>query len=151
MPRDAERDLPLLEVREPTRDLNDIILSTANRRVFERILQEQGHAELLGSRGLRPIAKTLFCGPPGCGKTLGAEVLATELGLPLVVVRFDTVVSFFLGETSSVQRQLHLGVTTTTLPHPPRAEGTLRPSPAAPRWLQGPRFVERRDQPRTAA
>nr|VFK64984.1 MAG: ATPase family associated with various cellular activities (AAA) [Candidatus Kentron sp. TUN] len=35
-----------------------------------------------------------------------AEVLASELGLPLAVVRIDSVVSSYLGETASNLRQV---------------------------------------------
>ena len=106
VPVDRERKLPLLEIREPIRCLEDIVLSERNRKVLEEVLLEQGRRDVLGSWGLRPIARLLFCGPPGCGKTLASEVLATELGLPLLVIRFDAVVSSFLGETAANLRKV---------------------------------------------
>lgn len=42
----------------------------------------------------------LFCGPPGTGKTMAAQVLARELGLDLHRVDLSTVVSKYIGETS---------------------------------------------------
>jgi SpoVK/Ycf46/Vps4 family AAA+-type ATPase len=48
----------------------------------------------------------LFVGPPGCGKTLAADVLAAELSLPLVYARFDGIVSSFLGETATNLRRV---------------------------------------------
>ena len=62
--------------------------------------------DILEANGLRPSHKLLFCGPPGCGKTATAEVIATELGLPLVYIRFDSVVSSLLGETASNLRKV---------------------------------------------
>ncbi|HYO12683.1 MAG TPA: ATP-binding protein [Thermoanaerobaculia bacterium] len=106
LPKDRERGLALVEVREPVRDLNEIVLSDENRSVLQEILLEQSRVELLGSYGLRPISRLLFCGPPGCGKTLAAEVLSTELGLHLATVRFDAVVSSFLGETAANLRKV---------------------------------------------
>jgi SpoVK/Ycf46/Vps4 family AAA+-type ATPase len=105
-PKDRERGLALIEFREPVRDLNDIVLSDENRSVLQETLLEQNRADLLGSYGLRPISRLLFCGPPGCGKTLASEVLATELGLQLATVRFDAVVSSFLGETAANLRKV---------------------------------------------
>jgi len=105
-PKDRERGLALLEFREPVRDQTDIVLSDENRSVLQETLMEQNRGELLASYGLRPISRLLFCGPPGCGKTLAAEVLASELGLQLATVRFDAVVSSFLGETASNLRKV---------------------------------------------
>jgi SpoVK/Ycf46/Vps4 family AAA+-type ATPase len=105
-PKDRERGLALIEFREPLRDLNDIVLSDENRSVLQEVLLEQNRSDLLASYGLRPISRLLFCGPPGCGKTLAAEVLATELGLQLATVRFDAVVSSFLGETAANLRKV---------------------------------------------
>jgi len=106
LPKDRERGLDLVEFREPVRDLNDLVLSDENRSVLQETLLEQDRIELLASFGLKPISRLLFCGPPGCGKTLAAEVLATELGLPLATVRFDAVVSSFLGETAANLRKV---------------------------------------------
>ena len=106
IPKDRERGLPLLEVRAPARDLGDIVLSPDNKGVLDDVIREQARSDLLASWGLRPIQRLLFCGPPGCGKTTAAEVLATELGRELAVVRFDAVVSSFLGETASNLRRV---------------------------------------------
>lgn len=106
VPTDRERQVPLLEIREPVRSFTDIVLTTENREILERVLQEQGRRDVLGTYGMKPASRLLFCGPPGCGKTLAAEVLATELGLPLLIVRFDAVVSSFLGETAANLRKI---------------------------------------------
>lgn len=49
----------------------------------------------------------LFTGPPGTGKTMAAQVLARELGLPLYRISLATVVSKYVGETAkNLQRIL---------------------------------------------
>lgn len=106
LPKDKERDLPLLQIKESVRRLEDVVLSDENTSLLNEILQEHHRAETLKSHGLHPVDRLLFCGPPGCGKTLTAEVLASELGLPLAIVRIDSVVSSFLGETAANLRQV---------------------------------------------
>jgi SpoVK/Ycf46/Vps4 family AAA+-type ATPase len=106
VPADKERGLPLLEVREPVRDFQDIVMSDENRSIGEEVLLEQSRSEILASYGLKPISRLLFCGPPGCGKTLAAEVMASELCLELVIIRFDAVISSFLGETAANLRRV---------------------------------------------
>lgn len=106
VPSDKERGLPLIEMREPTRSEQEIVLSDQNASLIEEIIQEYRRVETLQSYGLRPAEKLLFCGPPGCGKTLAAEVLAYELERPLGIVRLDTVVSSYLGETAANLRKV---------------------------------------------
>ena len=48
----------------------------------------------------------LFCGPPGAGKTLAAEVIASELEADLYRVDLSQVVSKFIGETEKQLRQV---------------------------------------------
>ena len=48
----------------------------------------------------RPYSMILW-GPPGCGKTLCAEIFAAELGLPMFVVKLDRLISSYLGETAA--------------------------------------------------
>jgi len=61
---------------------------------------------VLEANGLSPTKRLLLCGPPGCGKTATAEAIATELGLPMLYVRFDSVVSSLLGETAANLRKV---------------------------------------------
>jgi len=106
LPKDKERNLNLLQVKEPVRRLEDVVLSDENTSIIDELLQEHHRSETLKSYGLQPADKLLFCGPPGCGKTLTAEVLASELGLPLAIVRIDSVISSLLGETAANLRQV---------------------------------------------
>ncbi len=41
----------------------------------------------------------LFCGPPGTGKTMAAEVIAAELGLDLYKIDLSRIVDKYIGET----------------------------------------------------
>lgn len=106
IPTDAERGLPLLVVKEPGRGLEEVVLSEENQNAVDDILEQHHRADILQSHGMRPADRILFCGPPGCGKTLTAEVLALELGRPLAVVRMDSVVSSYLGETAANLRKV---------------------------------------------
>lgn len=101
IPTDQERGLPLLVLRSPLRGLEEVVLSGPNRQTIEDILEQNHRVDVLKSHGLRPTDKILFCGPPGCGKTLTAEVLATELSRPLALIRLDSLVSSYLGETAA--------------------------------------------------
>lgn len=106
VPHDHERCMPLLAVQEASRCLEDVVLSPTNLSLVKRIVRENHRDDVLRAYGLRPSDRVLFCGPPGCGKTLTAEVIAHELGRPFVVVRTDSVVSSFLGETAANLRRV---------------------------------------------
>ncbi len=115
LPKDKDRNLPLLQIKEPVRRLEDVVLSDENTSLLNELLQEHHRVEALQSYGLYPADKILFCGPPGCGKTLTAEVLASELGLPLAIVRIDSVISSLLGETAANLRQVFDFVSTVPM------------------------------------
>lgn len=83
-----------------------MILPPSVEERFERIEKEYAARERLAAYGLKPRRKILLYGPPGCGKTLGAERLAWNTGLPLMKVRFDTMVSSLLGETATNLRMI---------------------------------------------
>lgn len=106
LPEDKERGLALLQIKEPLRRIDDVILSDENSSLLDEILEEHHRVEILKSHGLFPADRLLFCGPPGCGKTLSAEIVAGELGLPLAIVRIDSVVSSYLGETAANLRKV---------------------------------------------
>lgn len=105
-PKDKDKNAPLLETVEPRRELESLILAPATRESLDRVVGEWRKADLLKAFGLRPVTKLLFHGPPGCGKTVAAEALARALYLPLATVRFDALVSSYLGETASNLRRV---------------------------------------------
>lgn len=96
-----ERGLPLVDAFEPVVSLDDVVLRRDIQRALCRIIEECSHSDLLGSHGLHARRKILFYGPPGCGKTVTAQALASALLLPVFLVRFDAVVSSYLGETAA--------------------------------------------------
>jgi SpoVK/Ycf46/Vps4 family AAA+-type ATPase len=106
LPKDADRGAPLLEIRHPDRYLEELVLADVQRSILVRVLEEFRQWEVLEAHSLRPGNRLLFCGPPGCGKTATAESLSRELGVPLLVVRFDAVVSSLLGETAANLRKV---------------------------------------------
>ncbi|NER96405.1 MAG: ATP-binding protein [Symploca sp. SIO1B1] len=83
-----------------------MILSDIVEDRFRRIEREYVARDRLAHHGLRYRQKILLYGTPGCGKTMGAERLAWNTGLTLVKVRFDAMVSSFLGETATNLREV---------------------------------------------
>jgi SpoVK/Ycf46/Vps4 family AAA+-type ATPase len=80
--------------------LRDIVLTPEVRELLLRIISENRSRARLERFGVSPRRRLLFHGAPGCGKTLAAAVLAGEMGLPLMTVRFDALFSRFLGATA---------------------------------------------------
>jgi len=83
-----------------------MILCDAVEARFRRIEREYAARDRLAHHGLRYRQKILLYGSPGCGKTMGAERIAWNTGLTLVKVRFDAMVSSYLGETATNLREV---------------------------------------------
>ena len=96
----------LLEVSYPRARLGEMILRRDLSEQIGRIVREQRHAAQILEHGLTPRCKLLLVGPSGTGKTLTASVLAGELGLPLLQVRLDGLITRFMGETAAKLRQI---------------------------------------------
>lgn len=106
LPTDKETGFQLLEMKFSKVLLDDIILTPDNKEKIEDIILEFEQKEILQTYKLNPKTKVLFCGPPGCGKTVTAESIANELQLPLLYTRFDSVISSYLGETATNLRKV---------------------------------------------
>jgi SpoVK/Ycf46/Vps4 family AAA+-type ATPase len=88
------------------RRLDDLVLSPLLKENIEEFIYEFSHAALLREHSVEPRHTLLLIGPPGNGKTSLAEVIAAELSLPLLSVRYDAIVDSFLGETANRFRRL---------------------------------------------
>jgi len=104
---------PIIDIAAPRGDLadilegghrderfRDIVLRDEVRELLRRVILENRKRGRLERFGVSPRRRLLFHGAPGCGKTLAAAVLAGEMGLPLMTVRFDALFSRFLGATA---------------------------------------------------
>lgn len=80
--------------------LSDSVLPEQQKQEIIELIREQEHAQELIVHGVEPRNRVLLKGTPGNGKTMLAEVIAAELGLPFLVVHYEDVVSSFLGETA---------------------------------------------------
>ncbi len=96
----AQKELnDLLELIHPTVKLNDMVLAPAVHLSLKRVLDEQRKVGVLESHGLKARKKLLFTGAPGCGKTMSAHMMASEVALPLFVIRLDGLISRYMGES----------------------------------------------------
>ncbi|MFE4797056.1 ATP-binding protein [Streptomyces sp. NPDC056708] len=91
---------------EPAVGWDDLVLPSVTRRQLSELALRARHREQVlgqwrmrpgGGRGRGVIA--LFAGESGTGKTMSAEVVASELGMELYVVDLSTVVDKYIGET----------------------------------------------------
>ena len=98
---------------EPSAGWDDLVLPERQRQILTEVAahvrqravvyQRWGFESVL-RRGLGVTA--LFAGDSGTGKTLAAEVVASELGLDLFVIDLSQVVSKYIGETEKNLRQV---------------------------------------------
>ncbi|WP_025770772.1 AAA family ATPase [Thioalkalivibrio sp. HK1] len=84
----------------PQRKISDLILPDEVMDICQSLIQEQLRADLLRSYNMEPRNRILLIGPPGNGKTSLAEAIAYEMTVSFLVVRYESVVGTFLGETS---------------------------------------------------
>lgn len=94
----------LLELVHPNEKLKGMVLIPELEKALKRVLDEQKKIEILRQNNLLPRKNLLFIGPPGCGKTMSARVLASELAIPLFIIRLDGLISRYMGESISKLR-----------------------------------------------
>ena len=106
LPKDKDNGTELVKVIYPHKNFNDIVLSDEVKKQLDSVIVEYEKKEILKAYGLTPKKKLLFCGAPGCGKTICAEAVANALDLPILYTCFDGLISSYLGETSSNIRKV---------------------------------------------
>ncbi len=106
LPTSRRDSAPLVQEIPVDKLRHHMVLPDSVERRFHRIEREFAARIRLAKHGLRPRHRILLYGPPGCGKSLGAERLAWNTGLPLRKVRFDTLLSSYFGETMANLRKV---------------------------------------------
>ncbi|MFH1190275.1 MAG: ATP-binding protein [Candidatus Omnitrophota bacterium] len=106
IPRDNEKGFRLLSIKKYFLNWEDAILENDAKDSLKQIVKEVQREDVLGTYGLKPKQKILFYGPPGTGKTLSAKVLSSIISYPTIIVNFESIISSYLGETSSNLRKV---------------------------------------------
>ena len=94
----------LIELRRSPYRLDDVVLNASLRDRLGDLIREQVRRDWLREHGKTPCRRILFVGPPGSGKTMTAEALAGSLKLPLFLIRLETLITQFMGETAAKLR-----------------------------------------------
>lgn len=106
IPFDRRYRLPLATNIEYEMLRHEMVLNATVEKKILRIEKEYFARERLAHHGLKPRKKILLYGSSGCGKSMAAERIAWDLGLPFYKVRFDSIISSYLGESASNLQKL---------------------------------------------
>ncbi|NMZ42176.1 AAA family ATPase [Pseudomonas proteolytica] len=100
-PVDSDSRLSLLREESNIVFERDPIWDSTIEDQLRGVLLEREKAKELIQAGLEPVRSLIFTGPPGVGKTLAANWLASKLNLPILTLDLASVMSSLLGKTGS--------------------------------------------------
>ncbi|KAJ2540272.1 Ribosome biogenesis ATPase rix7 [Coemansia sp. RSA 1853] len=91
----------------PTTRLSDLGgVDACIEEIQELIVMPLTHPEIYTHMGVVPPRGVLLHGPPGCGKTLLANAIAGEVGVPFLQISAPSVVSGMSGESEKKLREV---------------------------------------------
>jgi SpoVK/Ycf46/Vps4 family AAA+-type ATPase len=106
IPVDSESRTLLADIIYPYEMTVDVALSKNSRDQIDDFILNYQNADKLNEAGIGVSNTLLLYGPPGCGKTRSAYLIAEKLNLPLVTARLDSIISSYLGTTAKNIRTL---------------------------------------------
>lgn len=104
LPQDQETRSLLLDEEHPTGIVG--VFSSRVQAALDEFVESIARFAELRAAGVELPARLLMHGPPGCGKSLAAKLIASRLSLPLFTVRCDALVSSLLGQTGRNLREV---------------------------------------------
>ncbi len=110
IPTDKRNNFPLAISIARDELRHEMVLPIETEEKIRRVEKEFAAKERLAHHGLQYRQKILIYGAPGCGKSMSAERIAWNLGLPFLKIRFDVIISSFLGETANNLTRLFDGI-----------------------------------------
>ena len=90
VPVDSESRTVLADVIYPRDNNTSVILSKSNADKLDSFILNYQNADKLNTLGIGVSNTLLLYGPPGCGKTKCAYLIAKRLNLPLIIARLDS-------------------------------------------------------------
>lgn len=105
-PVDQESRLSIVDVEVPSKEQTPIVLPKLVDNKIEDFINVVKHQRQLIKGGVEMSNTLLLYGKPGCGKTTVAKYISEKTGLPLVIARFDAIVSSLLGNTAKNIRKI---------------------------------------------
>ena len=115
LPKDRRAGEDLIWIQQPNVAPDRVMFTKQTNDRIQRVLEEHRRRKSLLEHGYRPKTKLLFWGPPGNGKTLTASYLGYELGLPVGILRLNSVISSFLGDTAAHLQRIFTRVNNTPM------------------------------------
>lgn len=105
-PVDSETRLDIVDVTYPSITEDCLVFSRYVHDALSQFVEEFKRRDQLIQCGITPANALLLYGPPGCGKSSAAKLIASKLQLPLVTAQLDSLVSSLLGSTAKNIRKV---------------------------------------------
>ena len=99
LPVDQESRMNIVDINNAP-EAESLILSEPVRLKLQDFMDTIQHKKKMDDLGLEFSQSLLLYGYPGCGKTTAVSYIASQMQLPLVTARLDTLISSLLGATA---------------------------------------------------
>ena len=106
LPADVEAHQNLVEQILPVGPPEYPVLPSHTSIEIRRFVELNQRAGELAACGVEPPSSLLLYGPPGCGKTMAAIAIALDLQMTLFVVRLDSLLGSYLGNSAKNLRRV---------------------------------------------
>lgn len=105
-PKDKDSELEMIEVILDSDYSEGIILDNYQKDVVDTFIKSYEKREILQKNNVEMDCTLILYGEPGTGKTAVAHMISKKLGLPLINVKLDALISSLLGNTAKNIRKV---------------------------------------------